>query len=96
MREQAKWSTAKKGRNSFSKRRKEFTPGDHANEHNICTKVKELFANNHYPPEGWHLYSENSNTACGHVMSGVSLSRGQDKKKYWDHFAGSITEQVLD
>ena len=59
----------------------------------IYTKVKELFNNNHYTPERWHRFSENSNTVCKHVMSNVSFSHGQGKKRYWDDFAGVVTNR---
>ena len=87
------FSTVKRGRNSLCERRKYFTPMDHLNEANIAEKVKELFANNHHPPEGWHRYSENENTVCGHVMSGVSLSDGQDSKSYWNTFGGAVANR---
>ena len=93
LREQYKWSTAKKGLNSLAMRREEFTPEDHANESNVYTKVKELFNKNNYTLEGWHRFSENSNTVCGHMMSSVSLSHGQDKKRYWGDFAGAVTNR---
>ena len=88
-----KWSTVKKGRNNFIERRRWFTPEDNTNESNINAKVKELFLNNHYPPEGWHRFSENKNTVCEHVMGSVSLSHGQDTKRYWEDFAGEITNR---
>ena len=74
-------------------RRKDITPDGHANKSSIYTKVKELFNNNHYPPERWHRFSENSNTVCKHVMSNVSFSHGQGKKRYRDDFAGVVTNR---
>jgi len=93
LREQGKWSTTKKGRNTLAKRRKEFTPEDHMNENNIYAKVKKLHENNPYPPDRWDLYSENKNTVCGHVMSCVNLSHGQDKKRYWNLMAGAMVNR---
>ena len=54
LRARLKFSTAKKGRSTLCERRKYFTLEDHINEANIAKKVKELFANNHHPPAGWH------------------------------------------
>ena len=75
-------------------RRQYFSPEDHINENNIITKVKELFVNNSYPPEGWHRYSENENTVCGQVMGCVSLSHGQDMNRYWHDFAGAVANRT--
>ena len=88
-----KFRTSKKGRTSLYARRKYFTPEDHINEANINDKVKELFAKYHHPPEGWYRYSANENTVAGHIMSGVTLSHGQDPKSYWDDFAGPLANR---
>ena len=93
LRARLKFSTAKKGRSTLYERRKYFTPEDHINEANITDKVKELFANNHHPPAGWHSYSENENTVSGYIMGGVTLSHGQDAKSYWDDFAGPLANR---
>ena len=75
-------------------RRQYFSPEDHLNKNNIITKVKRLFMNNSYPPEGWHWYSENKNIVCGQVMGSVSLSHGRDMKRYWHDFAGAVENQT--
>ena len=94
LRARQKFSTAKRERNTLGERRKYFTPEDHINEANITDKVKELFANNHHPPAGWHRYSVNVNTVSGHIMGNVTLSHGQDAKSYWDDFAGPLANRT--
>ena len=89
-----KYSAVKRGRNSLNDRRQNFSPEDHLNENNIMAKVKEIFPNVSYPPEGWHRYSENENTVCGQVMGSVSLSHGQDMQDYWHEFAAAVANRT--
>ena len=63
-------------------------------KNSIIAKVKELFSHDHHPPEGWHRYSGNENTVCGQVMVTVSLSRGEDVKRYWGDFAGAVANRT--
>ena len=92
LRARLKFSTAKGGA-ALYERRKYFTPEEHINEANVTDKVKELFAKYHHPPEGWYRYSANENTVSGHIMSGMTLSHGQDAKSYWDDFAGPLANR---
>lgn len=84
----------KKGRNFLNQRRKDFTPEDHDNERKINEKVKEMFPDYHYPPEGWDRYSETPRTICGIIMRVVTVKNDKDRKKYWELLGGAMANRA--